>query len=122
MNDQEDRTIALAEAAREMETRMGEVLRELTIVELGILRGRFLDEPKALEAIDRVIAEKRAQTCACGFRVGERVTMRSAIEGLGEIVGTVTEWKDGCGHIVLWDDLPTATGLPNPNVRRVTSR
>lgn len=59
--------------------------------------------------------------CICGFRAGQRVKMKSAIvnlkgESVGIVHGVVESWQAGCGHIVTWDEFPTATGLPNPNV------
>ena len=57
----------------------------------------------------------------CGFAVGQRVRMRSALTDaaglpIGFVHGTVGTWHSGCGHIVTWNELPTVTALPNPNV------
>ena len=68
-----------------------------------------------------------SRCASCGFDIGERVKMRSALTdalglSIGFVHGTVGKWHSGCGHIVTWNDLPTVTALPNPNVRRDTGR
>lgn len=59
--------------------------------------------------------------CAkCGFEEGERVQMISGLSGLESLLmhGNVEPWPYGC-HFVSWEEVPTGTPLPNPNVRRV---
>lgn len=61
-------------------------------------------------------------TCICGFEAGDRVTMISGFEKEDgsdpeRLHGTVEAWEHGCGHIVAWDEMPTVTALPNPNVQ-----
>ena len=58
---------------------------------------------------------------SCGFAVGDRAKMRSGLvdeRGLpiGHVHGVVDTWHAGCDHIVTWNELPTVTALPNPNV------
>lgn len=65
-----------------------------------------------------------SKKCRCGFAVGDRVKMKSSIrttdgQSIGWVFGEVKPWGAGCGHIVEWEDMPTVTALPNPNVQRM---
>lgn len=57
----------------------------------------------------------------CGFIEGEPVKMLSSFtraDGtlLGEVHGKIEAWEFGC-HIAMWDELGTATQMPNVNVK-----
>lgn len=62
-------------------------------------------------------------TCRCGFDVGERVRMKSSLlrfdgQPFGFVHGRVESSSFGCGHIVMWEEMSTATVLPNDHVIR----
>ncbi len=57
----------------------------------------------------------------CGFAVGDRVKMTSALTPMdgsppAVVRGAVEDWRGGC-HIIVWPSAAgTVTALPNPNV------
>jgi len=64
--------------------------------------------------------EPTTKCSICGFRAGDRVKMLTGFarfdgKPAGYVYGEIESWKAGC-HIVSWEDWPTATALPNPNV------
>jgi hypothetical protein len=93
--------------------------------EISLVCTVFEDETWELMEYDEDEEEEEASDddndCQCGFRTGQRVKMRSALvrvggAPIGVVHGMVTVWHAGCGHLVMWDEIPTATALPNPNV------